>query len=528
MASKMLQAAIQYSKNGYNVIPVGKDKRPLVKWEPYQRERTTESQIDGWFKDGSRNIGIVTGEISNLFVIDTDTPESTAEVQNYLPDNIVIPIQKTPHDGRHFFFRHTLGFSNRARVAPGIDIRTEGGYIVVDPSVGENGGWQWLEGLSLPEVPPPPLPDALEHYIKEFAFGFSKERDDMRVDLSSNVVKMFMEGRRDEDLFHAANCLVKGGMDIQEISQILNILAESCKPEFPRRELQEKINSAIKRAERKERNLTQEIREWVLSSSGVFLSSDVVRCLHLSSREDEKHVSTILRRLREDGIIEKHGEKRGSYRIIESNVDEIDFLNVEDKVVDLHWPFDIQRWVKILPKNIIIIAGEANAGKTAFLLNVCFLNMGKFKINYFSSEMGAMELRDRLKKFEGNLQTWKQDINFRERSSNFADVIKPNDVNIIDFLEITDEFYKVGGLIKEIYDKLKKGIAIIALQKNKGTDMGLGGARSIEKARLYLSVGQGIIKIIKGKNWATEHNPNGMEWKFKLLQGSKFIWGSDE
>jgi len=51
--------------------------------------------------------------------------------------------------------------------------------------------------------------------------------------------------------------------------------------------------------------------------------------------------------------------------------------------------------------------------------------------------------------------------------------------------------------------------------------------RSIEKARLYLSISDGNLKIVKGKNWATEHNPNGMEWKFKLLQGSKFIWGNE-
>jgi hypothetical protein len=150
--------------------------------------------------------------------------------------------------------------------------------------------------------------------------------------------------------------------------------------------------------------------------------------------------------------------------------------------------------------------------------------MGKFKINYFSSEMGAMELRARLQKFEGNLQHWKDNVNFRERSSNFADVVKPNDVNIIDFLEVTEDFFKVGGMIKEIYDKLKKGIAIIALQKNKGRDLGLGAERSIEKARLYLSIEHGKIKIIKGKNWANpEVNPNGMQWSFKLVQGSKFI-----
>jgi len=339
---------------------------------------------------------------------------------------------------------------------------------------------------------------------------------------------MFTKGTRDQDLFHVANQLVKSSTEENVIRQVLENLALICKPPFPENEIPAKIQSAIQRAERKERNLSEDIREWVLSSSGVFLSSDVVRCLHLSSREEGKNASKVLERLKDEGVIEKYGDKRGSFRVVESSCEKIDFMNVKDKVVDLRWPFDIERWVKILPKNIIVIAGEQNAGKTAFLLNICFLNMGKFKINYFSSEMGSMELRDRLNKFEVNLQHWDENINFRERSSNFADVIKPNDVNIIDFLEITDEFYKVGGMIKEIYDKLKKGVALIALQKNKGVDLGLGGARSIEKARLYLSIEHGKIKIVKGKNWATEHNPNNMEWKFKLLQGSKFIWGGED
>ncbi len=95
--------------------------------------------------------------------------------------------------------------------------------------------------------------------------------------------------------------------------------------------------------------------------------------------------------------------------------------------------------------------------------------------------------------------------------------------DIIDFLEISDEFYKIAGMIKEIYDKLKKGIAIIALQKNPKAEFGIGGARSIEKARLYVTLEKGIAKIVSGKNWASETNPNGLYRTFKLVQGAKFI-----
>jgi hypothetical protein len=524
--NQLLEAALKYHSMGFCVIPVnpsvkdGIGKKPYIKWADYQTRMSTEEEIRGWWGEWPEAmIGIVTGPISDITSLDADTPEAMQKVEDLITDSYELPTSRTPGGGGHFHVRYVQGSRNSNDGL--VHVRSEGGYIIFPPSRREDGKrYTWQCEISEQGLPEPC--DAIRSYINSLALGGYKGGD------KTEIRRMFTKGSRDEDLFHVANQLVKSSTEENVIRQVLENLALICKPPFPENEIPAKIQSAIQRAERKERNLSEDIREWVMSSSGVFLSSDVVTCLHLSSREEGKNASKVLERLKDEGIIEKYGDKRGSFRVVESSCEKIDFMNVKDKVVDLRWPFDIERWVKILPKNIIVIAGEQNAGKTAFLLNTCFLNMGEFKINYFSSEMGAMELQDRLNKFECNLQHWDENINFRERSSNFADVIKPNDVNIIDFLEITDEFYKVGGMIKEIYDKLKKGVALIALQKNKGTDLGLGGARSIEKARLYLSIGDGHLKIVKGKNWATEHNPNNMEWKFKLLQGSKFIWGHEE
>jgi hypothetical protein len=172
---------------------------------------------------------------------------------------------------------------------------------------------------------------------------------------------------------------------------------------------------------------------------------------------------------------------------------------------------------------VVIVAGEANAGKTALLLNVVRKNMHLHKIEYFSSEMRAEEFHLRLVKFDDvKMSDWR--FSPRERSTKFADVIVPDSLNIIDYLEVTKDFYEVGGDIKDIFDRLGKGIAIIALQKKKGSDIGRGGDFTLEKPRLYMSMQPGEIKIVKGKNWANPHlNPNNMTWKFKLVQGCKFI-----
>jgi hypothetical protein len=116
-----------------------------------------------------------------------------------------------------------------------------------------------------------------------------------------------------------------------------------------------------------------------------------------------------------------------------------------------------------------------------------------------------------------------------ERSSNFADVIDPDGFNVIDFMEIYDEFWKIGGWIRDIHVKLKKGIAIIALQKKTTTkknpqDFGRGGELTLEKPRLYLAMDRGKIKIVKAKIWRNhERNPNGLIRDFKIVQGWKFL-----
>lgn len=272
------------------------------------------------------------------------------------------------------------------------------------------------------------------------------------------------------------------------------------------------------------KSLSEQVREWVLVTSGEFMVTNCYQDLGVVTVSDKATVRQNLIRLTESGTLAKCGEKRGCYRLIEADSPSIDFLNADiSQVYDLKFPFEIERYVHIYPKNIIVVAGASNSGKTAFLLNVVRLNMDQHKINYFSSEMGPEELKLRLLKFDDlRLKDWK--FHPRERSTNFADAIVPDAVNIIDYLEVTKDFYEVGGEIKGIFDRLHKGLALIAIQKKTGADYGRGGEFTLEKPRLYISIDNHRIKIMKGKNWANpEINPNGLEWTFKLVNGCKFI-----
>ena len=275
--------------------------------------------------------------------------------------------------------------------------------------------------------------------------------------------------------------------------------------------------------------LHKEILEYIASIEGEFSVMEIDKELLLNSKQQKNNRSKILSRLVKEAIIERIGRRSGNYRKIAKAKNEIAWQSAStSNAIDIKLPFNIDDLVYIFPKNIIVIAGEKDAGKTAFLLNVIELNMATHEILYLSSEMGDVEMASRLSKFD---HIKKEDWKFKaiECASGFHDHILPSSINLIDYLEVTDEFWKVGESIRRIYDKLETGIAIIGLQKKSGSEYARGGEFSLEKARLYLTLQAGNkeknseLKIVSAKNPKNDKPPRGKVIEYKLVQGCKFI-----
>lgn len=281
------------------------------------------------------------------------------------------------------------------------------------------------------------------------------------------------------------------------------------------------MENRLEEQEKRYGSLKSDVEKWVLSSNGVFLSSDVVKDLHLSSREEKQNLSTILRRLCTDGIIERSGNKHGVWKKRDLTINRIDWKGSNADALNIKWPFELERLYTAKEKNIIVIGGSPDSGKTAFLLNVVAENAGTYPIRYLSSEMGADELQSRIMLFEDTEPF--EYCEFEERSFDFHDRVNPDGINIIDFLEIWDSFFLISEMIRNIWAKLGKGIAIIAIQKNPGSENPRGGAFALEKARLALMMDAGTAKITKCKNWYNPLvNPNRRSLEYKLHKGSNF------
>ncbi len=136
MSTEIFSAAITYlERYGFSVIPLGRNsKRPAIEWEPFQRRRPTLEELDAWFTNGDANIGIVTGAISGLVVLDIDGPEGEASMRG-----LEVPLTKevrTPR-GRHLYFEHPGNTKVPTAVGflPHVDVRGDGGYVVAPPSI---------------------------------------------------------------------------------------------------------------------------------------------------------------------------------------------------------------------------------------------------------------------------------------------------------------------------------------------------------------------------------------------------------
>ena len=263
-------------------------------------------------------------------------------------------------------------------------------------------------------------------------------------------------------------------------------------------------------------------RYWIAMAPGAFCVADLSR--HV---ENQQVYLDMCETLVGEGVLDRHGIRRGWYIPRHTELEEMDFNNAVGAPVDIWMPFGLSDLVELYENSIVIVSGAPNAGKTAIMLNIIMHNIQKeWDVHYFNSEMSADELRKRLEKFypERALSDWK--FNAYYRADRFADVVVPgpNSLNVIDFLEVHDEFYVVGARIKEIHDRLKGGLAVIGLQKNPGSDTGLGGYRSLEVARLALAIDKGRVKVSKAKNFRRpDVNPNGMIRDFNILNGSRIV-----
>lgn len=267
------------------------------------------------------------------------------------------------------------------------------------------------------------------------------------------------------------------------------------------------------------------VEEWVRGTTGIFHLKDIYSELYITSPESKSHVRVTMHRLIQNKVLVAVGKRDGSYRLVDDQAPEINWQGADKTGVPLRFPFQLEKYVRILPKSLIILAGSSGAGKTALLYNIVYMNMDDFVIHLFSnSEMGSTQMDERFTAIDPDIPN-PPPFYARRREDNFADVIEPDAINVIDYLDLDNEVFLIGYELKKIIQKLNKGVAIVAIQKPKGRDLGYGAGYSVKSAALYLSMDAGKLKIVKARERAiSDVDPLGKTWGFHLdNRGANFI-----
>lgn len=283
------------------------------------------------------------------------------------------------------------------------------------------------------------------------------------------------------------------------------------------------------------KQLTQAIvEEWVALVKGKFNVRDIWAELDIMSPEGKKHLRTILNRLEEKGIVSSNGGG-GQYRKPDIEKVIMDWRSADPgNTIDIKWPFGIEQYASIYPKNVVIVAGSKQEGKTTFLYDFIKMNMYEHKIELFNNETGLEQMKDRFTDLGIPLDA---PFEAYERYDNFGDVVDPDIISVIDYLDMNSEFYLAGAEIDAIFRKKRNGIAVIGMQIPPPTvtfvkgarkvidrDYAYGGGTTAKRAFIYISMSSHKLKLKHAKKPVkTNMNPDNMTWSYSFDSKGQFI-----
>ncbi|QEG36088.1 bifunctional DNA primase/polymerase [Bythopirellula goksoeyrii] len=140
-------ATREYLTLGWSVIPL-LGKLPAIPWKVYQARCATPEEVEAWFSSETKptGVGIVTGILSGLVVVDCDAPDDAEFWQASFPSSPLTV--STGGGGVHVYYRMPKDNDVRNRIkilGRRIDVRGEGGYATSPPSLHPSGKqYAWL------------------------------------------------------------------------------------------------------------------------------------------------------------------------------------------------------------------------------------------------------------------------------------------------------------------------------------------------------------------------------------------------
>jgi Bifunctional DNA primase/polymerase, N-terminal/Primase C terminal 1 (PriCT-1)/AAA domain len=199
-ASAAQDAADDYRNRGWAPIPVKRrSKAPkLAKGHPFLSRPASEQEFANF--DFRHNVGLATGKVSRVIVLDDDDDGETLRENGWhVP---VTPTVKTRRGYQYYLRCPDDGFPTFDVVPKHLEVRADGAYVVAPPSIHPSGDrYEWAISPDEAELADPP------QWLMEQARAHGRRMQ------AEDVGEVIAEGSRNKVLFSIAGTLRRRGLD---------------------------------------------------------------------------------------------------------------------------------------------------------------------------------------------------------------------------------------------------------------------------------------------------------------------------
>ncbi|MFW6016577.1 MAG: bifunctional DNA primase/polymerase [bacterium] len=247
----------KYLNLNFSIIPVNsiEKKGSLIRsWKKYQNERASIEVITNWYEQFGANIGlgIVTGKISDIIVLDVDPRNGGQESLKgkHIPKTITV---RTGGNGTHYYYRYpkNMKVKNMIGFLPGLDLRGDGGLVYAPPSLHpSDNNYAFYDFLGPDDIDIAEIPKwLLEIITKKNKEGKVNKNIDW-----DNLYEGVREGQRNITCTKLTGKLINAKVPYGIIISTLKDWNQKNTPPLSEKELLKTINSIYDLSQKKSKN----------------------------------------------------------------------------------------------------------------------------------------------------------------------------------------------------------------------------------------------------------------------------------
>ena len=455
-----------YKKYGFSLLPIVKNGK--IPFEKGWTDQTHYEKSD-WLKwiNGDINLGIRTGEVSGITVIDVDLKVAPSTEMNEIYKELTAAktlVQNTPH-GKHFIFKYDKDIKQTTKIAGmTIDVRNDGGQILCCPSKINNLNYDWVNLGSDIKV----VPETVKSKLLENKKISSSETDTSSQNLpqqNGELPKLKNNNLQGccNDTFIKLGGILINKLPPDLVKFVLSVInTQLLESPMPSSAIDGMVTSLEGYKETEESTQEKAIQECCKLLQCDISAKDIMEHTGLKRAAVDKYLA----KLHKEGKLVRKG--RGRYELKQ----QIEWVT-EPQEFASEYKYKIPYFNDVSHfhnGDIILLGAPTGKGKTHIALNIIKQMKEQGVMPYYIS----LESGSRHEKIAKQLELTQKDYYISKESiDNPTQIeIEPNSFSIIDWLYTGEDFAMTQSVFKYLADEMRRkgGILVVFTQLKENYD----------------------------------------------------------